>query len=86
MKLTFAMGLQYDNSSRSSPAFTAPVASEGIALAAASEEIIIDVEAEPEQLSVIEFSVRHGFFFLTYNAYGVPEAVTEHQPTVDLFT
>ena len=83
MRLTLAMGLQYDSAGRGSSAKELVLAQSPPLKVS---ESVIDVESLPRQTDVaFEFSSLHGFHFLTYNLSGVPVALEVAGDSIDLF-
>jgi len=84
MKLTLALGLQYDNSSPSSFA-SMPLRQMNSLNTVAQPEPVIDADLIPATSSLLEFSNHHGVFFLTYNLQGSPIPVTNDAVKIDMF-
>ncbi|GAV20434.1 hypothetical protein MMIC_P1399 [Mariprofundus micogutta] len=84
MKLTLALGLQYDNSQpEPKPPISMPPGNSIIS--APALEPVIDVTPETNSASLDEFSSHHGVFFLTYNMQGFPDPLMNDAVKIDLF-
>jgi len=83
MKLTVALGLQYDSATSGAQA--------GVALPqrdvapAKPAEAVIDLPASAVSEQKYEFSQRDGFFFLTYSLQGLPLPVFEQRSNLNLY-
>jgi len=84
MKLTLAFGMQYDQAPLGGHAVVPLTASASLELGT-DKAAVIDVVAEPDVYTEIEFNDKLGIFFLTYNLEGVPNPFIQDSEKVDLF-
>ncbi|MDQ6993177.1 MAG: hypothetical protein Q9M31_06840 [Mariprofundus sp.] len=84
MKISVALGLQYDSNSPSEkllpPSISTPQTQPPEPI-----DHIIDVRPSPPSSEPFEFSAQHGFFFLTYSLLGTPNPILDNQSKVDFF-
>ncbi len=85
MKLTLALGLQYDNNGSAIVFSSMPTEQTNRLDSVAQLEPVIDVNISSEISSQFEFSKHHGVFFLTYNLQGQPNPVTNDAVRIDMF-
>ncbi|NWF35643.1 hypothetical protein [Mariprofundus sp. KV] len=84
MKLTVALGLQYD-SSRPHAHAVMPLEDERGVVIPVSKDTVIDLQAASQPAQGFEFSYRHNIFFLTYNLQGLPAPIAENRSSLDMF-
>jgi len=82
MKLTLAFGMQYDQAPSGA---MATVPTKGSELLELEKVAVIDVVAETDSASEIEFNDKLGIFFLTYNLDGAPNPFIQDSDNIDLF-
>jgi len=84
VKLTVALGLQYD-SSRSDAHAVVPSEHERAVVIPVSKDAVIDLQTTPPSAQQFEFSYRHNIFFLTYTLQGLPAPIALNPGSVDMF-
>ena len=87
MKLTVALGLQYDSSATT--AGKMPAIPESVSVSDGAGEVtaaVIDLPSSGMAAETFEFSSKHGYFFLTYSLQGLPMPISEQHSRLDLFT
>ncbi|PJA30918.1 MAG: hypothetical protein CO187_10910 [Zetaproteobacteria bacterium CG_4_9_14_3_um_filter_53_7] len=83
MKLTFALGVQFDNGQ--SGAFSFMSKDKGSPDSVAQSEPLIDVAIGTQAAMLPEVSSNYSAFFLTYDVHGQPDPVLNDAVSVDLF-
>jgi len=84
VKLTVALGLQYD-SSRPDAYAVVPSELERAVVVPACKDAVIDLQTTPPPAQQFEFSCRHNIFFLTYTLQGLPAPIALNPGSVDMF-
>ena len=84
MKLTVALGLQYD-SGKSDIIPLAHSPSDNKESPVTSVEGKVELSLTGTTHQKFEFSYRYGVFFLTYNLQGIPDPISENQGKVNMF-
>jgi len=84
MKLTVALGLQYDsNRAQAHPAALSLKSS--LMTPSAEVEEVIELPAPVTAAQEFEYSYRHSVYFLTYTLQGLPAPIAVNPNSVDMF-
>ncbi|OIO68468.1 MAG: hypothetical protein AUJ57_10065 [Zetaproteobacteria bacterium CG1_02_53_45] len=83
MRLTFALGLQFDNGQ--SAAYSSKPKERRSPDPVAQSDPVIDVSIVSQAAAPAEVSNHFSVFFLTYNLHGLPDPVLNGGVSVDLF-
>ena len=83
MKLTVALGLQYD-SNRAQSTAALPIETR-VMRPSAEVDDVIELSTAVIAAQEFEFSYRHSVYFLTYTLQGLPVPITVNPSSVDMF-
>ena len=85
MKLTVALGLQYDSNNRAQTHPAALSLKGSLVTPSAEVEAVMEVPAPVTAAQEFEFSYRHSVYFLTYTLQGLPAPIAVNPNSVDMF-